>query len=77
VGDVAVSPHGDRIAWLVERGDHGAALWISKLDGTDMRLLGSEAGDSKIPLPRTIRWSPSGQMLSYEAGDSLWIVPVK
>jgi hypothetical protein len=51
-------------------------IWLSKPDGSDMRALGSiplKAGDAA---PNNLRWTPSGDNLSFLYKSGLYLVPV-
>lgn len=92
---ISLSPQGDRLAWTVFIEDTriGPAarigqpqslveIWTSKVDGTDMRLIGGKTvrhrgpHEGSVDDPDLIRWTPDGKRLSYVLGDSLWIVDV-
>ena len=86
--EIAVSPKGDRIAWLlmpnlkgrprnVQRG--AASLWVSQLDGSRMREIGSAGTDvrqrSAPSLLMQLRWLPGGKRLSFLYNGALYTVP--
>jgi hypothetical protein len=50
------------------------SLWVSDLDGSHMHEIGHVALRPGIPVPRDLRWTPSGTKLSFIAGDSLYTV---
>jgi len=80
--DVLLSPQGDRLAWVLDRGATGSRLYqlfASKADGTDQRLVGAAPGVSvsnRFSWPRSIRWLPNGKRVSFVFRDALWSVPV-
>ena len=66
------SPDGSQIAYFSFRGDYGG-LYRKASDGTGIEeLLYTERG---VDMPLT-DWSADGRFLSFEAGDTLWAVPV-
>lgn len=93
---VALSPRGDRLAWMAQSRNvppplewlhtrfpflripmtHIATLWITKPDGTQPRLLGSERIRPGQAPPGPIRWTPEGKRISFVYQDTLWAVPV-
>jgi len=79
VMSVSVSADGKNAAWITSLSDspNGYSLWISNIDGSGLRLLGSESNAKKAPLPMTVNWSPNKALLSYRTSDGFWIVPVK
>ncbi|BDI33555.1 hypothetical protein CCAX7_56060 [Capsulimonas corticalis] len=84
VGAIAVSPRGDRIAWVLNApslSQHGlrlarAALWVSALDGRDLRGLGVVELRADAQYPK-MDWSPNGKKLSYVKNDALWVTAVR
>ena len=55
-------------------------LWISKVDGTEMRQLGYEKttdGDSIESDISEVKWSPDENRISYIYKDKLWIVTAR
>ena len=84
VYEVAVSPDGERAAWLLQDGTGkiGAmALWVSKLDGTGLRKLGNFGAGGKasygsgMNFPLQVVWVPGGKKVSFLYGGALWTVP--
>jgi len=52
------------------------AVWVSRLDGTDMRQLGSERL-TRGEEPDVLRWLPDGKALSFTANQGLYSVPTE
>jgi hypothetical protein len=86
----AISPHSDRIAWLVGKpkkgGGNVVSIWVSRLDGSGWREMGSqevidpEGKGGGFPTkhmvaPYRLRWLPDGKTLSFLYGD-LYTIPV-
>ncbi len=89
-GSFAVSPKGDRIAWLSVQGvvssmnwigfsstpfnlPDNASLWVSKIDGSDKRLIGViQSADSRET--STLSWTPNGKSLSFLFKNHLYQV---
>ncbi len=87
--EAIVSPQGDRIAWkfgatpgprflsgtrfMRHLHPSEAGLYVSRSDGSDMRLLGAfhTPPDELIHL----RWTPDGRRLSFACRGSLYTVP--
>ena len=85
VQEVAVSPDGERAAWLLQDGTGkvgAASLWVSKLDGTGLRKLGNfgaggkAAHDLGMDFPLQVVWVPGGKQVSFLYGEALWVVTV-
>lgn len=84
VYEVAVSPDGERAAWLLQGGTGkvgATALWVSKLDGSGMHKLGDfgpggkASYGSEINFPLQVVWVPGGKRVSFLYGGALWTVP--
>jgi hypothetical protein len=82
--EVAVSPQGDRVAWLLMpsksrgRAVPTVSLWVSGLDGTSLREIGSVRWTSQSQMgdiPTQVHWLPGGKRLGFIYGNSLWTVP--
>jgi hypothetical protein len=94
IDELHLSPNGDRIAWLLycehspfiaryfgrwmPRPDSTVELWVSRLDGTGTRLVGSQPvahnlGPQK-DCPQQVRWAPDGKRLSFLYGKKLYII---
>ncbi len=53
-------------------------LWVSRLDGTGMRVVGQVpilGRNRKPPQVSDLRWLPDGKHLSFAYDDALWTVP--
>ena len=62
---VAISPDGQRLAFVAPDADGRAMLWIRRLDGLSAQLLaGTEGALSPF-------WSPDGRRIGFVAGRSL------
>lgn len=84
VQEIAVSPDGERAAWLLQDGTGkiGAmALWVSKLDGSGLYKVGNfgaggkAAHGSGMDFPLQVVWVPGGKKVSFLYGEALWTVP--
>lgn len=84
--EVAVSPQGDRAAWLLmskrssSRFAPTTSLWVSGLDGTGLREIGSVRWDARSrtgDVPSQVHWLPRGKRVSFVYGGSLWTVPAE
>ncbi len=90
VTHVAMSPAGDRLAWLymTRPGRDSQAprwgVWVSDLLGRHFRALGETsvvirevAGVETVEegWPGTLRWLPDGRRLSFRLGGGLYVVP--
>lgn len=82
--EVAVSPDGQRAAWLLQDGAGkvgAASLWVSKLDGSGLRKLGDFGAGRKaahglgMDFPLQVVWVPGGKQVSFLFGEALWTVP--
>lgn len=92
--DLRLSPARDRLAWLVYvqntrpvKGDEtqqsAAEIWVSNIDGSKMKLIGSypvgtlNPGEALIgsEYPERMRWCGDSRRLSYTLNGSLWVVP--
>jgi len=83
----AISPQGNRIAWVVipsaENPPTQAALYISRMDGSDLQEVGQLAlpsfeegtGPSFTRFPHELKWLPDGKHLSFIYQDVLYTVP--
>ncbi|BDI33559.1 hypothetical protein CCAX7_56100 [Capsulimonas corticalis] len=81
VAQAVVSPHGERVAWLLDapdvKRDSGPAsaeitLWTSGLDGRGLREIGVIDFPQNSPYPE-VNWSPDARMLSFTQGGALWV----
>jgi len=59
----------------------GAGLWVSRLDGSEMREIGYQEIDPNVPAPlrlapAEIHWTPDGRRLSFVYKNALYTVPV-
>jgi hypothetical protein len=55
-----------------------AELWTSKLDGSDMKIVGYlEMARYANHDPHTLRWLPNGRSMSFIYEGALWTVPAK
>lgn len=67
--------------FVPRRNEDITELWISNLDGSDMRNLGHiitprpETSEETIPYMDSLKWLPDGKSLSFEYKDQLWTVP--
>ncbi|HLK57386.1 MAG TPA: hypothetical protein VKU00_12525 [Chthonomonadaceae bacterium] len=91
VHGLALSPQGDRMAWLLGDMDNrlvaGAivGLWVSDLKGRDMREVdcvpvieqATEGERTHFDLPAELRWLPDGAHLSFLYRNALWVVPIE
>jgi hypothetical protein len=91
VSDIALSPRGDRLAWLLIQGNNNQlaqgdlpkplGLWVSRLDGSGMTEVGHMIapphglGDY-IEEVRDLRWLPGGNRLSFMYYDDLYTIDV-
>jgi len=83
VQEVAVSPDGQRAAWLL-LGDGGkkfrTSLWVSKTDGSGLHKIGSFAAGSASAqklgnaFPFSLVWVPGDTRVSFQYGNTLWTV---
>ena len=81
----AVSPRGDRIAYLFNHNSgnnpprvYKISLWVSHADGTQMREVGVQAigkGSTATSDPSRLLWLPDGKHLSFLLNDNLYTVP--
>ena len=55
------------------------SIYVSKLDGSQMRLLGMESSPPNSPdeAIRNVRWRPDGKSLSYRWHKGVYLVPVE
>lgn len=84
---IAFSPQADQIAWLLRPKDlpnvNGypawCSLWISGLDGTGMRKIGSQDThqdtQGRLSSPYSLKWMPDGKRLSFLCNGALYTVP--
>ena len=80
--EVAVSPDGRRVAWLLTGGSGSSqALWVSALDGGGMREIGAvpirkgAVGGRPPSFVSQLDWVPGDKAVSFLYGDALWTVP--
>ena len=66
---LAVSPSGDRIAFLTEGGPAGNPIMIQRVNELSAHRLASNSG-------RNLMFSPNGRWLAFTEGDLLMKVPV-
>ena len=68
------------LPFLKSRSQPRLELWISRLDGTEMHILGrltlSTKNANKLCV-NDLRWLPDGKSLSFTYTDALWTVPAK
>lgn len=87
-GEVALSPHGNQLAWILYVGSRwkdpsvprpqDVQLAISNRDGSDIRIIGTlprEAGDGG-DYHRQLEWLPDGERISFCHGGARWSVPI-
>jgi Tol biopolymer transport system component len=70
-GDVAVSPNGRQLAFVVRDANSRNSLWLRNLDSVEVRILAS-ADENQVEGPF---WSPDGQWVGYSADGQLKRVP--
>lgn len=82
--EVAVSPDGRRVAWLLTTGGTSSqSLWTSELDGSRMHKIDVVHSSSRRvhgPLTSFVSqlcWVPGNKQLSFLYGDALWTVPAE
>jgi hypothetical protein len=62
--------------------EHVVGLWVSDLDGRNLREIGHLAlhpaanSDTDGPDPEDVQWLPDGKRLSFLYKQALWIVPI-
>lgn len=66
-GDVAVSPNGRQLAFVVRDANSRNSLWLRSLDSLDVRVL-ANANESQVEQPF---WSPDGQWVGYSSNGQL------
>ena len=77
----ALSPWGDRIAWVCERAVKSGmdrprfSLWTSHVDGSQMREVGEITGETDS-YHDILQWLPDNHHLSFVYKDGLYTVPV-
>ena len=85
VQEVAVSPDGERIAWLLtkvlgEGARASVSLWVSGIDGSGLHRVGAvrvrvQHGISPLAdFASQLHWVPGDKKVSFEYGDALWTV---
>jgi hypothetical protein len=86
--EVALSPGGDRLAWLLYVGTRGpegvpgdaqgVQLAVSRPDGREMRVIGTlpKEAEDQYYRHRQLAWLPDGKRVSFYHGASRWSVPV-
>ncbi len=68
-GDVlAISPDGERLAFLAPDSTGGQAVWVRELASGEMRMLAGTEGAS-----RSLFWSPDGQSIGFFTGTTLQV----
>ncbi len=71
VGDVefapSLSPDGTRLAFVRLGEDGNTQLWVSRLDGSDRRLISANQGDV-VTANASPDWSPDGLRLAWATG---------
>ncbi len=93
VVECALSPAGDRLAWILEPRAPSAGppprfeLWTSGLRGETMVQVGSTSGKKGEPAgaswtdeshgPRDLRWLPGGKQVSFRLRDDLYLAPAE
>ena len=70
-GDVAVSPNGRQLAFVVRDANSRNSLWLRNLDSVDVRVL-ANADENQVEGPF---WSPDGRWVGYAASGQLKRVP--
>ena len=67
VGDVQISPDGERVAYSVRKSDRPgrpySEVWVMEIASGEVSKLGGEGGFASGP-----RWSPNGLELAYRQG---------
>ena len=67
-GYLALSPDGERLAFVTPSRIDGARVWIRSMrDGTQQPIAGTEGAE--LPF-----WSPDGSRIGYFAKSQLWVV---
>jgi len=64
--DASVAPAGGRLAYLEVGDQYTGTLWISSLDGKQ-RVKLSEGVGAPDDLTQSVRWSPDGKRVAYQA----------
>ncbi|HLJ55885.1 MAG TPA: hypothetical protein VKT77_12675 [Chthonomonadaceae bacterium] len=93
IKEVATSPRGDRIAWLLsvaDRSPDGKAsakveLWTCLSDGSDLELIGEASPDGHngpwdgcdAAVPNRIRWIPGSRDISFVCRNGLYAVTAR
>ena len=68
-GYLALSPDGERLAFVTPSRIDGARVWIRSMrDGTQQPIAGTEGAERPF-------WSPDGSRIGYFAKSQLWVVP--
>lgn len=82
IGEVVLSPQGDRLAWVLQTGEAEAAhhtLYVSQADGDEMRPIGwapyVKLG-AKYTWPNSLRWTPDGKRISFVYKSAVYTVPI-
>jgi Tol biopolymer transport system component len=63
----ALSPDGSRLAYIRLGEDGNTQLWVSRLDGSERRLL-SANGPTAVAANASPDWSPDGQRIAWATG---------
>jgi len=85
VQEVAVSPDGERAAWLLtkvlgEGARASVSLWASGIDGSGLHQIGvvrvrvQHGGSPLADVASQLHWVPGDKKISFEYGDALWTV---
>lgn len=79
--EVAVSPDGKRVAWLLTKGAATSqSLWTSGLDGSGLHEIGVVRPSNRmvhgqwVNFVSQVHWVPGDREVSFIYGDSLWTV---
>ena len=82
VQEVAASPDGKRIAWLVAaqlagKAFGGMSIWVSNIDGTGLHEIGSSGSDGAnfANMIDEIQWVPGDKAISFHSDYWLYEVP--
>lgn len=63
-----------RLSFTPER---SAVLWTTALDGGDARLIGRSPLAPNAAPPRSARWTPNSERISFVYNNALWTVPAR
>jgi serine/threonine protein kinase/Tol biopolymer transport system component len=68
IGSIALSPNGNKLAFVGSSSDGATRVWVRNLDSLDAQPVpGSETIATSVPL----FWSPDGRFLAFQAGGKL------